>query len=186
MTVLEGSYTRLTDQVRERFLTAIYPQGADNDLACEHAGVSRGTFYRWQARGRKVLAAREAADLQGEPRPPESEFDTYVADFIAAVERARADAEIAALTIIQAAARTDWKAAAWYLERTRKSKYARPGGVEVAVNVPAPDGGEVTVTVGRTDPSADELARTLVALGEVGFFDAIDTTATDADDEPDD
>lgn len=58
-------------------------------------------------------------------------------EFAAAIERARADAQIAMVSVIRGAALDDWKAAAWYLARAGEGFIERTatehsGGVTLA------------------------------------------------------
>lgn len=71
------------------------------------AGVSHQTFYNW---------------LQD-------------ATFLDAVEKAEAAAEQRFLGQVAVAARTQWQAAAWWLERRRNAEYARHDRVDVSIDV---------------------------------------------------
>lgn len=59
------------------------------------------------------------------------------AEFRAAVESAEAKAESYYVTIIHEAARDDWRAAAWWLERRRPDSYARRERFEAHVRAQA-------------------------------------------------
>lgn len=73
----------------------------------------------------------------------------HAAVFVVLVQHARDRAEASALSTIRRAAKDDWKAAAWFLERTRSKDYGRtdrmqhegvPGGAPIAVTaVPPPE-----------------------------------------------
>jgi hypothetical protein len=78
--------------------------------------------------------------------------------FLQAVEKARSDAVVRNLTIIQKAANDgQWQAAAWYLERTNPKKWGRYETVEVT-------GQDTTITVELT--AKDTLREKLAAMEE--------------------
>lgn len=115
-----GRPTLLTEDRADRIVKMIR-NGAYQHIAAAANGVHEATFYRWMAEGAK----EDAAPLYRE--------------FREAVEEAKAAAEVGALLQIRAAAADDWKAAAWFLERTRPDRYSRrvehagPGGGPVHV-----------------------------------------------------
>lgn len=81
-------------------------------------GIGKVTMYDWLKRGRKESRRRERG-LQ--PRAAE---DLHVL-FAEAFSRGRAEAEIAHLELIRAAAQAGaWQAAAWTLERSRPERWS--------------------------------------------------------------
>lgn len=105
-----GRPTVLTPEVEAR-LCQLLAAGNYIDVACAAAGVARQTFYGWMRRGA----------LDGtEPK------DKRYRVFRAAIERARAEGEATLVTIIAKAARTNWQAAAWILERHQPERWERP------------------------------------------------------------
>lgn len=101
-----GRRCRLTPAVQEKVLTAIRA-GTYLEVAARYAGIGRSTLYSWLDRGRK---ARSGQFLE----------------FLDAVEGAIAQAEVQAVERISAASQTDWKAAAWLLERGPAHQRWRP------------------------------------------------------------
>lgn len=95
--------------------------GIPYETAAESSGVDGATFYRWMAQGAdhfedgKEVKAREP--YRG---------------FRGAVTRARAEAEAAMVAIIQQAAPKDWRAAAFFLERSRPANWRRRDTVHQA------------------------------------------------------
>jgi transposase len=89
-------------------------QGYIREVAAQAWGIAATTVYRWMKRG--------------EPDRPFGEFCT-------ALKRADAEAEIACLRTIKAAANAgDWKAAAWMLERRYPEKWGRrPRGAQAGL-----------------------------------------------------
>jgi hypothetical protein len=118
-------------------------------LACDLAGVHRSTFQKW----------RHRAD-EGE--------DPY-AEFFANARISRAAYAADRLAVIHDAADADWKAAAWYLERThaqhfqprQKSETKLSGRVETHGSDATPEslthGGHLLKSLGIARPEAPVL-----------------------------
>lgn len=119
--------------------------GAYIDHAAARAGVSRATVYAWLDKGKNQSTG-------------------LYRDFLDAVMQARADAVIRNVALIQNAARNDWRAAAWYLERTLPEMYGR-------VRVPeTPPMSSLPSTAGAVD-SLDRAAELVAAMIESGIVD---------------
>jgi hypothetical protein len=105
-----GRPSKLTPERHKRIVDLIeagnYPETAAG--AC---GVSRTAFYDWMAKGREAKSGKYK-------------------DFADDVQRAREAAEAELVATVKLAARDDWRAASWMLERTRKGKYSKPIHVE--------------------------------------------------------
>jgi len=113
-----GRRLLLTADVAERIEQAVR-SGAYIDDAAQYAGVSERTLYRWLARGREVEALVDA----GEDVSPN---DVLLLQFWQSTQKARAEAVLRNVTLIQQAAQAgSWQAAAWYLERTAWQKWGR-------------------------------------------------------------
>ena len=125
-----GRPTKLTPQVRDKIIEAL-TAGNYAKHAVAYAGVDMATYCRWMEKGE-----------QG--RSPYREFRE-------AVEAAKAEAVVRNVTIIQRAARTDWRAAGWYLERTQREEFGKVTRQEVS----GPDGGPIEI---QGDPRQDLLA----------------------------
>lgn len=119
-----GRPTSLTPEVEDRIVTAIRG-GSYIDDAASFAGVSDRTVYNWLARGKDALYQQESGqDI------PDSEH-LYL-QFLQSVQRARSEAVLRNLALIQTAAQNgSWQAAAWYLERTNPRKWGRHETVEL-------------------------------------------------------
>lgn len=92
-----GRRSKLTPAVQERIVVAL-KAGNYLETAAAFAGIDRSTLYRWLAKGREARSGQ-------------------FRDFCDAVTAAIAQAEVQAVARISAAAQTDWRAAAWLLER---------------------------------------------------------------------
>jgi hypothetical protein len=108
-----GAPSKLTLDRQERICDAIRA-GVRPEAAAVYCGVSARTFYRWMAQGR----AQDA----------EPEFAAFVDE----VEAALAEWETRDVLLIGEAAKTDWRAAAWRLERRLPKVYGRRERHEIA------------------------------------------------------
>jgi hypothetical protein len=144
----------LDDNTRKRLLDALRG-GNYQDTAVAYAGVGRSAYYTWLARGRKVRDGIEDDGLA----PAEDSEDQMYLDFLGDVEKARADAKVRALALVQKAAFDDgaWQAAAWFLERTAPQEFGRQTRLEHT----GKDGGPVEL---QANVSVDDLA---LALDEI-------------------
>lgn len=102
-----GRPTRLTAAVRDR-LVELLEKGVYLAHAAPVVGVDRRTITIWIKRGRDDLARG---------------FGSPHAELAQAVEDARAKGAAFMTEIITSAATRDWKAAAWYLERTQPTLF---------------------------------------------------------------
>ncbi len=97
-------------QARIDILLEFIGEGMTIDSACYAAGISRKTYYLWRDQGKKDL---------------ESGVKSLQQELFEGVPQALALNELAHLRIIMAAGKKNWKACAWYLERTRPERYGR-------------------------------------------------------------
>lgn len=125
--------TKLTPELQAE-IVKVLRGGAYVEDACAFVGLSKSSFYDWMQRG----AAGEE---------PFSEFSD-------AVEKARADAVVRNIALVQNAANSSWQAAAWWLERTRPDQYGR------RTNLAGPNGGAVEIKT--DDAEREERLRDLV------------------------
>lgn len=125
----------LTAEVARTIVDAL-EAGAFQRDAAHAAGISEATYYRW-------LQAGAQPDAHPELR-----------EFYEAATRARARAKVDALKRVRCAMGDEWRAAAWYLERSYPAEYGR-----VRVEHSGPDGGPLEFARGTdlTRLSDDEL-----------------------------
>jgi hypothetical protein len=97
--------TKLTAEVEERLVTAI-AAGASYRVACDCAQISYQSFRNWIKRAE-----------QGE--------DEQFLQFLDHIEKAKARGALVLLAQIKEAAKRDWRAAAWLLERRYPDSYGR-------------------------------------------------------------
>lgn len=165
-----GRPTRLHRDLIDR-ICGLIREGNYQETAAIACGVPASTYHSWKARG---IAARQVLDASG--RLPDDKADERIfLEFVEAVEEARAEAEARIVESLQRQAlggevlevsevetddgeivrnftlsRPDWRAQAWWLERSFPERYGR------RVEVSGPDQGPIAVEV---EVSARDLIR---------------------------
>ena len=110
-----GRPTKLTPEVQDKIVNALRA-GNYQETAAKYAGISDKTFYEWMRRG-------ESDD------PKEAIF----VEFRQAVEKAKSDAEVRDVALIdKAASDGTWQAAAWKLERKYPHRWGRVNRTEIS------------------------------------------------------
>lgn len=109
------------------------------ETAAAYAGVNKTTLYDWMKRGARELERVENAGLSAKVRKKEQPY----VDFSNALTRALAEAEVRDLIIISNAAKNDWRAAAWKLERRTPHKWGKMERVEAKLEHSGKDGGPI-------------------------------------------
>jgi transposase len=149
--------TPATDVRVERLIEAL-KAGNYLEHACDYAGIGKSTVYRWLDRGQQ-----EAENIEQGLKPDRHEKQ-YV-ELWDAIKRARSEATVRNVALIQQAARNGtWQAAAWWLERTAPQQYGRSVRAEVTGENGEPIKVSVTVNaleakiaalIGEIDESSD-------------------------------
>ena len=103
-----GRRSKLTEERQLRICDAVRA-GVRPETAAVYCGVSARSYYRWMQLGR-------AADA-----------DPLYVGFVEAVEVALAEWEARDVLLIGEAAKEDWRAAAWRLERRLPKVYGQEG-----------------------------------------------------------
>lgn len=98
-----GRPDKLTPEIQSKIVTAVRA-GAFIETAASYAGISKVTLYDWMKRGNKATTGK-------------------FRDFNNAVTQAFAEATVADLAQISAAAAKDWRAAAYRLEKRERNLY---------------------------------------------------------------
>lgn len=117
---------KLTPDVQQKIVEAI-KMGNYIETAAAYAGISKNTLYDWMKRG-----AREKERITGTNRKPKAGEAPFV-QFSDAIEKAMADAEVRDVLIIANAAKENWQAAAWRLERKYPDRWGRKDKVHAEV-----------------------------------------------------
>jgi len=106
---MAGRPTKLTEKIATN-IVATLSEGSFIDTAAKANGVTVQTVYNWMERGEADSVAGKVTDY---------------AAFFEAVTCARASAESNAVKAIRDAMPDDWRAAAWFLERTFPKRYGK-------------------------------------------------------------
>ena len=116
---MAGRKTKLTPEVQELIVDGINA-GLTLGLTCARAGVNPATFYRWLEKGEAAKSG-------------------VFCEFCDTVSRAKADSAMRLVSQITLQAPTDWRAAAFLLERRFPDDYGK------RTEVTGKDGGPVKV-----------------------------------------
>lgn len=103
---------KFTQALSDKFVE-IVRRGNFRETACAQVGVDPSTMRKWL----RMAAAG----------------DKRFARFVKALDAAEAEAEDVMVAAIRLAAREDWRAAAWYLERRGPKRWGFKAQVEVSV-----------------------------------------------------
>jgi transposase len=114
---------RLTPEKQNQIVDLVR-SGVFIETACAAVGIGTTTYYRW---------IQKADD----PNAPEK-----YREFRDAITRARATAEARNVAIVQRAANADWRASAWFLERSFPSRYGKREHIEHSGS----NGGPITLS----------------------------------------
>lgn len=112
-----GRPTKLTPDTVEKVCEGIRLR-MTHKLAAMRAGICEKTFYIWISEGEQA----QQKDLDGQEL---SQRESATLHFLQAVTRAVADGQAALLAAVHTAARTDWRAAAFILERRHPEDFSR-------------------------------------------------------------
>jgi len=108
-----GALLKLTAERQAAICDAIRA-GVRPEVAAVYNGIGARSYYRWMQHGRAVDA------------------EPIYAEFVDAVERALAEWEARDVLLIGEAAKQDWHAAAWRLERRLPKVYGKRERHEIA------------------------------------------------------
>lgn len=144
-----GRRTPTLNDPKVKLLLQALQGGNYIEHACAYADLAPSTVYRWLERGR---AEKQAQDQGNTPDP----IETPYIELCEAIEKARASAIVANVTIIQQAARNgQWQAAAWWLERSLPQQYGRRVQAEVSGTVDLKDLEQRMLAMVEDDDSSD-------------------------------
>lgn len=122
-----GRPTSCTPEEEAR-ITQLIRAGNYIETASIMAGISKVSLYAWLKRGRA-----ERTRLETNPRAHVRQREAPFFDFLNAVEKAQAHAEVVDVAAISAGARVSWQAAAWRLERKFPARWGRRDHLKVVM-----------------------------------------------------
>lgn len=126
-----GRSTRLNDDVEKRVIDGLQAGAHLSDVA-KYAGVGERTLFRWLERGKKYKEANEGGVEPEEADAKYFKFSERVNETIGAV-RLRMTGRILQAADGGEGREPDWKAAAWYLERSNPENWGRRVMPEAAI-----------------------------------------------------
>lgn len=150
-----GRKTKLTPKLQEQIIKYV-EAGNYNKVACQAVGIGEWTYYNWIKRGEKALELEEKGK-----KIPESE--KKFSQFSQSIRGAEARGEIRNVTIIQIAAKKDWRAALEILAR----KYPKRWGLKKQIGgtgeepLPVPT---ITVVVDAEKQSLEVIDKEVKAI----------------------
>lgn len=129
----KGRKPKTIEDPKVKLLLQALQAGNYVETACAYAGLAVSTVYLWLDRGNKE---KQRIAQGGQPDPKEA---TYL-EISEAIEKARANAVVANVAVIQQAARSGtWQAAAWWLERSMPQQFGRRIQAEVTGKISVDD-----------------------------------------------
>jgi transposase len=105
-----GRKPGLSDEIADR-LVQLLQAGNYVETACAAVGIGRSTFYEWLERGDPAGSAAADAPYR---------------TFRERAEQARGEGEARNVALVARAATSDWRAAAWMLERQHPERWSKP------------------------------------------------------------
>jgi hypothetical protein len=151
---MAGRPTKLTQETIDKICLAIRA-GNYAKIAAQMAGIGESTYYEWLS-------------IAKEP-----DCDVLFTELAESIQRAEADAEVAAVALIrQAANNGSWQAAGWLLERKNGERWGRNDKLRQ----------EITGTNGEPiSVSIDDMRASVLAFLNEGKKNGSITSGTDTD-----
>lgn len=162
---LDGPRTILNEAMIEQIATNL-ASGCFLDQAATAAGIGRRTLLNWRRRGEEAMEK----EAMGETLTAN---EVLYAEFCRRTEQARSAAAVHAHAVIRGAFDSDWRSAAWYLERTDKSnRYGRKV-------VRTGDLSELPAGEGDRETAIAEIESYLANVAEAAVDNAVDEALAD-------
>jgi hypothetical protein len=113
-------------QERINLAAQLIKEGNFANVVAEAIGISERTWYNWMDQGEAIYNKYEDLLEEDEEAVKEelTERQWLYLQFFQSIKKATALAEIEVVSIIQAHAKKNWYAAAWYLERKNQDRWA--------------------------------------------------------------
>lgn len=123
--------SELSEEVIESIIQKI-SDGIPYLYACEASGIEESTFYRWRKEAEGIQKRISDSRDSSEKEEVLSKREKLLIQFIKSLKEARAKAIARNVTIINTAAKDQWQAAAWWLERMAHEDFGRKDKHELA------------------------------------------------------
>ncbi len=145
-----GRLTTLTPELQQDLVTVI-AVGNYYTTACAYVGLPESTFYSWLKRGEEELLRLVKIETEtGKTEKPKKTELIYL-EFLEAIKKAEAGAEIAAVLTVKSAFGKNWQAAMTFLERRCSDRWRRRERHEIT----GADGKPVQVMIYLPDNKRD-------------------------------
>ena len=120
-----GRPTKLTEE-RQGELCRYLRDGNAISTACALVGIGESTYHAWRERGTAELERVKEGHVNCRVRKDERPF----VEFLEATTRARAKGEQQHVKNIVTKSEEDWRASAWFLERSRPERWGKKQKLE--------------------------------------------------------
>ena len=104
------------------------------EVAAAFVGIQKETLFRWLRKGRAEIALREEGRTSKVNSVEMANLVALCAEFVVMLDKAKAEAEARDVVTIQKASVTDWKAAAWRLERKHGKRWGKADQLHVTTD----------------------------------------------------
>ena len=131
-----GAKLKLNQELIDKVVDILL-EGNYANVACECVGISEYTYYEW---------------IKHAKRDEDAGIESIFTNFSKSIKKAEADAEKKYLETIKKASIHTWQAAAWYLERKHRQKWATRTEIEHSGEV----GVKIIDDVGREEKEEKE------------------------------
>lgn len=114
--------TQISRRLVDRIMLDLV-SGAPLESVAGRTGASKAAIYKWKAKGEELAALAEAEEIDPEEL---STRDRLCLELALGIEDARSSVVVAAVAAVRSAFQREWRAAAWYMERTDPENWGRP------------------------------------------------------------
>jgi hypothetical protein len=131
----------LLDHVASKRVVDLVKAGNFPETAAAAAGISRPTLRGWLLEGAQLRRKRDEGTAK-----KLTKRQRLLMDFSSEIEKAFGEAEARDVLLIGKHAESDWRAAAWRLERRNRAQWSPVQRIEATSTVVNVDGGSATET----------------------------------------
>ena len=154
----QGRKLLLNNEMIQKIATA-FGYGNYGTVVADYVGVHPTTLGQWIRRGEE-LSGKDEGELDNDER--------LFVELYNEVRKARSMSEMRAVERIRQAGERDWKANAWFLERTATSRWGRTERLELT----GAEGGAIEVSAEAVERKLEALLANHASALEQGTIDA--------------